>query len=183
MTFPTACTSTPAHNAGASAYSRFVQRIRRRYAQQLPLLPEGAPLRPAMQATLDALLASGLETGAALRQLRQLVLERLVVLDVTPTLPTACGSLPPEGALRLRPGEAGSAAPAGGCGGDDPALAAGAPTLSAAHASLVPEGQNPTPTLPTSCGSLPPEGALRLRPGKARSAAPAGGEGKPPRTP
>ena len=30
-----------------------------------------------------------------------------------PTLPTACGSLPPEGALRLRPGEAGSAAPAG----------------------------------------------------------------------
>ena len=112
MTFPTACTSTPAHNAGASAYSRFVQRIRRRYAQQLPLLPEGAPLRPAMQATLDALLASGLETGAALRQLRQLVLERLVVLDceMAPTLPTACGSLPPEGALRLRPGEAGSAA-------------------------------------------------------------------------
>ena len=35
---------------------------------------------------------------------------------MTPTLPTACGSLPPEGALRLRPGEAGSAAPAGGCG-------------------------------------------------------------------
>ena len=30
-----------------------------------------------------------------------------------PTLPTSCGSLPPEGALRLRPGEAGSAAPAG----------------------------------------------------------------------
>ena len=32
------------------------------------------------------------------------------------------------------------------------------------------------PTLPTSCGSLPPEGALRLRPGKAGSAAPAGKE-------
>ena len=31
----------------------------------------------------------------------------------TPTLLTACSSLPPEGALRLRPGEAGSAAPAG----------------------------------------------------------------------
>jgi FdhD protein len=31
---------------------------------------------------------------------------------VAPTLPTSCGSLPPEGALRLRPGEAGSAAPA-----------------------------------------------------------------------
>ncbi len=35
---------------------------------------------------------------------------------------------------------------------------------------------NCSPTLPTSCGSLPPEGALRLRPGKAGSAAPAGGE-------
>ena len=34
--------------------------------------------------------------------------------DIAPTLPTSCGSLPPEGALRLRPGEAGSAAPAGG---------------------------------------------------------------------
>jgi [glutamine synthetase] adenylyltransferase / [glutamine synthetase]-adenylyl-L-tyrosine phosphorylase len=132
MTFPTAPTDTPAHHGAASAYSRFVQRIRRRYAQQLPLLAEGAPLRPAMQATLDALLASGLETGAALRLLRQLVLERLVVLDcdIAPTLPAACGSLPPEGqglaptlpasrgslppkgALRLRPGEAGSAAPA-----------------------------------------------------------------------
>ena len=34
-------------------------------------------------------------------------------MSVAPTLPTACGSLPPEGALRLRPGEAGSAALAG----------------------------------------------------------------------
>ena len=32
---------------------------------------------------------------------------------VTPTIPASRGSLPPEGALRLRPGEAGSAAPAG----------------------------------------------------------------------
>jgi len=32
---------------------------------------------------------------------------------MAPTLVTACTSLPPEGALRLRPGEAGSAAPAG----------------------------------------------------------------------
>ena len=41
----------------------------------------------------------------------QLALARLK--SWTPTLPTACGSLPPGGALRLRPGEAGSAAPAG----------------------------------------------------------------------
>ena len=32
---------------------------------------------------------------------------------MAPTLATACAALPPEGALRLRPGEAGSAAPAG----------------------------------------------------------------------
>jgi hypothetical protein len=31
---------------------------------------------------------------------------------MAPTLVTSCTSLPPEGALRLRPGEAGSAAPA-----------------------------------------------------------------------
>ena len=47
----------------------------------MPLLATGAPVRAAMQATLDALLAAGLDTGAALRVLRQLVLERLVVLD------------------------------------------------------------------------------------------------------
>ena len=65
----------------AASYSRFVQRIRRRYAGQMPLLADGEPLRPAMQATLDALLAGGLDTGAALRVLRQLVIERLAVLD------------------------------------------------------------------------------------------------------
>ncbi|MDB5932307.1 MAG: lipoprotein releasing system, ATP-binding protein, partial [Polaromonas sp.] len=39
---------------------------------------------------------------------------------------------------------------------------------------------NNAPTLPASRGSLPPEGALRLRPGEAGSAAPAGGEGETP---
>ena len=123
MTLPsTACDKTPvAVGLATSAYSRYVQRIRRRYAGQMPLLPAGEPVRATMQTTLDALLASGLETGAALRVLRQLVLERLVVLDCeAPTLPTACGSLPPEGALRLRPGKAGSVAPAGESG-DSPA--------------------------------------------------------------
>jgi homoserine O-acetyltransferase/O-succinyltransferase len=41
-----------------------------------------------------------------------------------PTLPASRGSLPPEGALRLRPGEAGSAALAGEEGEGSPALAA-----------------------------------------------------------
>ncbi|MGH8846990.1 MAG: hypothetical protein ACREXQ_07095, partial [Polaromonas sp.] len=142
----------------ASAYSRFVQRIRRRYAEQMPLLPAGAPVRASMQTALDALLASGLETGAALRVLRQLVMERLVVLDCdgqkAPTLPTACGSLPPEGA---------------GLAWGGPALAAIAPTLPTACGSLPPEGAGLAwggpalaalaPTLPTTRGSLPPEGA------------------------
>jgi len=83
MTAPSSVASdipSAAHPTG-SAYSRCVQRIRRRYAEQLPLLAAGAPLRASMRITLDALLASGLETGAALRVLRQLVMERLVVLD------------------------------------------------------------------------------------------------------
>ncbi len=54
-------------------------------------------------------------------------------LDVAPPRSlTSCSFLPPEGALRLWPGEAGSTAPAGGW---------------------------MAPTLPTACGSLPPEGA------------------------
>ena len=40
-----------------------------------------------MQTALSALLAGGLATGAALRVLRQLVLERLVVLDCQPLGP------------------------------------------------------------------------------------------------
>ena len=70
-----------------------------------------------------------------------------------PTLVTACTSLPPEGALRQRPGKAGSAAPAGE------------------------DGASP---LVTSCTLLPPEGALRQRPGKAGSAVPVGKDGAPP---
>jgi len=73
-------------------------------------------------------------------------------MNTAPTLVASRTALPPEGALRLRPGEAGSAAPAGGEG---------------------------APTLVASRTALPPEGALRLRPGEAGSAAPAGGEGAP----
>ena len=74
-------TDLSAHPLTASGYSRFVQRIRRRYADELALLPPGAPGRAGMQITYDALQARGLDTGAALRVLRQLVMERLVVLD------------------------------------------------------------------------------------------------------
>ncbi len=67
--------------ADASGYSRFVQRIRRRYDAQRTLLEPGEPTRASMESALLDLRAQGLETGAALRVLRQLVIERLVVLD------------------------------------------------------------------------------------------------------
>ena len=74
--------------AEGAAYSRCVQRLRRRYADQLHLLSAGAPQRPAMEVALNALLAQGLATGAALRVLRQIVMERLVVLDCEGDGPT-----------------------------------------------------------------------------------------------
>ena len=68
-------------SGGLAAHSRLVQRLRRRYADELPLLAPGTPTAAAMAATLAALRARGHATGAALRILRQLVMERLVVLD------------------------------------------------------------------------------------------------------
>ncbi len=68
-------------DADLAAYSRFVQRIRRRYDTRMGLLPPGKPVRASMEKALQALLADGLETGAALRIVRQLVMERLVVID------------------------------------------------------------------------------------------------------
>ncbi len=73
--------AAPVVDAALSGYSRFVQRIRRRYGAQLHLLPVGVPLRESMQTAFLALCAEGLALGAALRVLRQLVMERLVVLD------------------------------------------------------------------------------------------------------
>ena len=62
-------------------HSRFVQRIRRRYADELGLLPPGAPVHASMGECLTHLRERGLAVPAALRVLRQLVMERLVVLD------------------------------------------------------------------------------------------------------
>jgi [glutamine synthetase] adenylyltransferase / [glutamine synthetase]-adenylyl-L-tyrosine phosphorylase len=62
-------------------YSRFFQRIDRRYADYLLTLPLGEPQRDAMQTTYDALKRTGLDVSAALRILRQLVMHRLIQLD------------------------------------------------------------------------------------------------------
>ncbi|WP_370690250.1 bifunctional [glutamate--ammonia ligase]-adenylyl-L-tyrosine phosphorylase/[glutamate--ammonia-ligase] adenylyltransferase [Hydrogenophaga sp.] len=80
---PTSVTVCPPMVAGErqASHSRFVQRLRRRYADELACLPPGAPVHATMQACLTVLRAKGLPLPAALRVLRQLVLERLVVLD------------------------------------------------------------------------------------------------------
>ena len=67
-------------NADLSAYSRVVQRLRRRYAQELPLLPTGAPSPDHLQTCFRALVSQH-APAVALRILRQLVFERLVVMD------------------------------------------------------------------------------------------------------
>ena len=66
---------------GSAAHCRLVRRLRLRYAGELALLPAGAPQRQSMLACLDELAARGHDLGARLRILRQLVMERLVVLD------------------------------------------------------------------------------------------------------
>ena len=73
--------------SGSAARSRLVQRLRRRYEHELGLLAPGAPTRATMSACLAQLTAQGHDTGAALRILRQLVMERLVVLDCEQAAP------------------------------------------------------------------------------------------------
>ena len=65
-----------------AAHSRFVQRVRRRYATELALLPAGLPGRDAIDALIDQLGLTGRNLSSAMRVARQLVLERLAVLDV-----------------------------------------------------------------------------------------------------
>ena len=72
-----------------SSHSRFVQRLRRRYAAELTLLPKGLPTRTTMQIAFDAVQARSDSVGDALRTVRQLVMERLAVLDCDEGAPLA----------------------------------------------------------------------------------------------
>ena len=65
----------------SAAHSRFWQRLHRRYADMLGILTPGVPDRAAMEMALQTLQHQGLDLSAALRVLRQLVMERLMVLD------------------------------------------------------------------------------------------------------
>jgi glutamate-ammonia-ligase adenylyltransferase len=62
-------------------YSRFAQRIHRRYVAERSLLPEGVPEPGHLHTVANALLAQGHSLANTLRITRQLVLERLLQLD------------------------------------------------------------------------------------------------------
>jgi glutamate-ammonia-ligase adenylyltransferase len=68
-------------------HSRFVQRVRRRYDPELSLLPPGVPDAATITALVQRLQTEGRALPAALRVARQLVMERLVVLDVEQQAP------------------------------------------------------------------------------------------------
>ena len=71
-----------------SNHSRLAQRLRRRYVEELALLPAGTPTREAQSLLLSSLLAhTPADSAAALRITRQLVLERLLTLDCAQVLP------------------------------------------------------------------------------------------------
>ncbi|MGE8318020.1 MAG: bifunctional [glutamate--ammonia ligase]-adenylyl-L-tyrosine phosphorylase/[glutamate--ammonia-ligase] adenylyltransferase [Comamonas sp.] len=72
---------TGSNDTALAEHSRFFQRLHRRYEDLFTLLPPGEPTRDAMQQTLAALQQQGQPLPAALRILRQLVMERLIRLD------------------------------------------------------------------------------------------------------
>ena len=88
VTAPITAPNTAAAPAQA-AHSRFVQRVRRRYAAELGLLAPGVPDAPTITALVARLQAEGRPLASALRVARQLVIERLVVLDVEQAAPLA----------------------------------------------------------------------------------------------
>jgi [glutamine synthetase] adenylyltransferase / [glutamine synthetase]-adenylyl-L-tyrosine phosphorylase len=63
-------------------HSRFIQRVRRRYASELALLPPGLPSMEIIGDLVDVLLARQHTLSCALRITRNLVLERLAVSDI-----------------------------------------------------------------------------------------------------
>jgi glutamate-ammonia-ligase adenylyltransferase len=73
----------------SALHSRFVQRVRRRYGVQLPLLAPGTPDHASIEALIGRLIEDGQTLAGALRIARQLVLERLAVLDIEQAAPLA----------------------------------------------------------------------------------------------
>ncbi|MGZ5274781.1 MAG: bifunctional [glutamate--ammonia ligase]-adenylyl-L-tyrosine phosphorylase/[glutamate--ammonia-ligase] adenylyltransferase [Caldimonas sp.] len=72
-----------------AAYSRFVQRIRRRYPAELAELGPGLPGRESITRLVERLRREGRDLASALRVARQLTLERIAVLDTEAEAPLA----------------------------------------------------------------------------------------------
>jgi [glutamine synthetase] adenylyltransferase / [glutamine synthetase]-adenylyl-L-tyrosine phosphorylase len=70
-----------------ASHSRFVQRVRRRYDTELALLPAGVPDVATITALVSTLQNRGRPLASALRVARQLVMERLAVLDIEQRVP------------------------------------------------------------------------------------------------
>ena len=68
--------------AVSAAHSRFVQRVRRRYPDELAWLPAGTPDFKQIGDLVQMLRDRGRELPAALRVARNVVIERLAVLDI-----------------------------------------------------------------------------------------------------
>jgi glutamate-ammonia-ligase adenylyltransferase len=79
MALPSTSVITSIADAG---HSRFVQRVRRRHAAELEQLAPGLPDAGAITTLVARMQANGRDLHAALRTTRQLVLERLAVLDI-----------------------------------------------------------------------------------------------------
>jgi len=82
---------TPGNSAADAlpSYSRFFQRLQRRYAEEWTLLPAGPVDRACLQQGYAALMERGLGCAHALRVLRQLVMARLIALDCASDRPHA----------------------------------------------------------------------------------------------
>ncbi|MBX9716853.1 MAG: hypothetical protein K2X42_09690, partial [Burkholderiaceae bacterium] len=74
--------STGAKLAARADHSRFVQRIRRRYADELNMLPPGLPRSAVISELIQRFVEGGRTLASALRVTLQLFLERLAVLDI-----------------------------------------------------------------------------------------------------
>jgi glutamate-ammonia-ligase adenylyltransferase len=81
--------ATDTHNAleASADYSRYVQRVRRRFGGDIAMLAPGVPDASAIDALVTQWLAQGRTLGSALRLARHAVIERLVVLDVERSAP------------------------------------------------------------------------------------------------
>jgi len=83
--------ATAMHNAApvSADYSRYVQRVRRRFGDDIAQLAPGVPDAAAIDALVGLLLQQGRALASALRLTRHAVIERLIVLDVEQAAPLA----------------------------------------------------------------------------------------------